>query len=170
LLGRGDFGLELIWVRSKVELVGGVRVVAEDGVGVLSAVEDDLLSGPVCSDSLRMGLAGVAEAVWEVLVEWGIRTRWLGSWLTCDGPWRHRVGVGVGSKLKVDVLVVEQNFMKFSGEFSRDYFGRHHEPSARVKSHGEAMLEGSNAVSNAHPRPEDEGVTAVESSDWLDED
>jgi hypothetical protein len=31
-------------------------------------------------------------------------------------------------------------------------------------------LEGFGAVSNAHPRPEDEGVTAVESSDWLDED
>jgi hypothetical protein len=28
-------------------------------------------------------------------------------------------------------------------------------------------LEGSGAVSSAHPRPEDEGVAAVESSDWL---
>jgi hypothetical protein len=63
------------------------------------------------------------------------------------------------------VLVVEQNFAELSGEFARDYFGKHHEPSARVGSHGEAELEGSGALSNAHPRPEDEGVAAVESSD-----
>jgi hypothetical protein len=31
-------------------------------------------------------------------------------------------------------------------------------------------LEGSGTVSNAHPSNEDEGVVAVESSDWLDED
>jgi hypothetical protein len=31
-------------------------------------------------------------------------------------------------------------------------------------------LEGSGAVSNAHPRPEDEGVAVIESNDWLDED
>jgi hypothetical protein len=68
------------------------------------------------------------------------------------------------------VLVVERNFAKFSGEFARDYFGKRHKPSARVGSHGEAALEGSVAVSSAHPRPEDEGVTAVESDDWLDED
>jgi hypothetical protein len=69
------------------------------------------------------------------------------------------------------VLVVERNFTEFSGEFARDYFGkRHDQPSAWVGSHGEATLEGSGAVSNAHPRPEDEGVAAVESSEWLDED
>jgi hypothetical protein len=68
------------------------------------------------------------------------------------------------------VLVVERNFAEFSGKFARDYFGKRHEPSARVGSHGEAALEGSGAVSNAHPRPEDEGVAAVESSDRLDED
>jgi hypothetical protein len=68
------------------------------------------------------------------------------------------------------VLVEERNFAEFSGEFARDYFRKRHEPSARVGSHGEAALEGSGAVSSAHPRPEDEGVTAVESSDWLDED
>jgi hypothetical protein len=68
------------------------------------------------------------------------------------------------------VLVVERNFTESSGEFARDYFGKRHEPSARVGSHGEAVLEGSDTVSNAHPRPEDEGVTTVESSDWLDED
>jgi hypothetical protein len=64
-----------------------------------------------------MGLAGVAEAVWKVLVEWGVRTRWLDSRLACDGPRRRRVRVGVGSKLKVGVLDVERNFAEFSGEF-----------------------------------------------------
>jgi hypothetical protein len=68
------------------------------------------------------------------------------------------------------VLVEERNFTEFSGEFARDYFRKRHEPSARVGSHGEAALEGSGAVSSAHPRPEDEGVAAVESDDWLDED
>jgi hypothetical protein len=68
------------------------------------------------------------------------------------------------------VLVVERNFAEFSSEFACDYFGKRHEPSAWDGSHGEAALEGSGAVSSAHPRPEDEGVAAVESSDWLDED
>jgi hypothetical protein len=54
------------------------------------------------------------------------------------------------------MLVVEQNFAEFSGELARDYFG---------KRHGEAALEGSGAVSSAHPRPKDEGVTAVERGD-----
>jgi hypothetical protein len=74
------------------------------------------------------------------------------------------------SELKVGVLVVERSFAEFSGEFARDYFGKRLEPSARVGSHGEAALEGSGAVSNAHPRPEDEGVAVIESNDWLDED
>jgi hypothetical protein len=68
------------------------------------------------------------------------------------------------------VFVEERNFAEFSGEFARDYFRKCHEPSARVGSHGEAVLEGSDAVSSAHPGPEDEGVAAVESDDWLDED
>jgi hypothetical protein len=68
------------------------------------------------------------------------------------------------------MLVVERNFAELSGEFARDYFGKRHEPSARVGTHGEAALEGSDAVSSAHPGPEDEGVAAVESDDWLDED
>jgi hypothetical protein len=42
--------------------------------------------------------------------------------------------------------------------------------SARVGSHGEAALEGCSTVSSAQPRPENEGVAAVESDDWLDED
>jgi hypothetical protein len=67
-------------------------------------------------------------------------------------------------------MVEERNFAEFSGEFTRDYFRKRHKPSARVGSHGEAALEGSGAVSSAHPGPEDEGVAAVESDDWLDED
>jgi hypothetical protein len=51
-----------------------------------------------------------------------------------------------------------------------DYFGKHREPSARVGSHGAAALEGSGAVSSAHPGPEDESVAAVESDGWLDGD
>jgi hypothetical protein len=31
-------------------------------------------------------------------------------------------------------------------------------------------LEGSGTFSSAHPGPEDEGIAAVESNDWLDED
>jgi hypothetical protein len=68
------------------------------------------------------------------------------------------------------VLVEERNFVEFSGEFARDYFRKHHEPSARVGSHGEATFEGSDTVSNAHLGPEDEGVAAVESDNCLDED
>jgi hypothetical protein len=68
------------------------------------------------------------------------------------------------------VLVVERNFTEFSGEFARDYFGKRHELSARVGSHGEAALERSGTVSSAHPGPEDEGIAAVESDDWLDAD
>jgi hypothetical protein len=68
------------------------------------------------------------------------------------------------------VLAVERNFTELSGKFARDYFGKRHKPSAWVGSHGEAALEGSGAVSSAHPRPEDEVIAAVESSDWLDED
>jgi hypothetical protein len=170
LLGREGFRLKLIWVRYEVELVGGVRVVDGDGVGVRSVVGDNLLAVPARSESLRVGFAVVAEAVREVLVEWGVRTRWLDSRLACDGPWRRRVRVGVGSKLEVGVLVGKRNFAEFSGEFVRHYFMKRHEPSAWVGSHGEAALEGSGAVGCAHPRPEDEGVAAVESSDWFDED
>jgi hypothetical protein len=119
LLSRGDLGFGLVWVRSEVELVKGLRVVAEDGVGVRGAVGDDLLAGSTRSESLRMGLASVAEVVWEVLMEWGVRTRLLDSRLACDGPRGRRVRVGSGSKLKVGVLVEERNFAKFSSEFAR---------------------------------------------------
>jgi hypothetical protein len=68
------------------------------------------------------------------------------------------------------VLVEERNFAEFSGEFARDHFGKRHESNARVGSHGEVALERSSAVSSAHPGPEDDGVTAVESDSWLDGD
>jgi hypothetical protein len=68
------------------------------------------------------------------------------------------------------VLVVKRNFAEFSGEFAHDHFRMRHEPSAQVGSHGEAALEGFGAVSSANPRPEDEGVAAVESDGWLDGD
>jgi hypothetical protein len=67
-------------------------------------------------------------------------------------------------------LVVERNFAELPGEFARDHFRKRHEPSAWVGSHGEAALERSSAVSGADPRPEDEGVTAVESDGLLDGD
>jgi hypothetical protein len=68
------------------------------------------------------------------------------------------------------MLVVKRNFAEFSGEFTRDHFRKRHEPSARVGSHGEAALERSNTVCGADPRPEDEGVAAVEHDGWLDGD
>jgi hypothetical protein len=85
LLSRVLFVLGLVRVRPKVELVGGVRGVAGDGVGVRVIAGDDLLPSPARGESLRVGLASDAEAVWEGLMEWGVRTRWLDSWLACDG-------------------------------------------------------------------------------------
>jgi hypothetical protein len=66
--------------------------------------------------------------------------------------------------------VVEQNFVEYSNEIARDYFGKHHEANLRVGWHAEAALEGSGAVSSADPGAEDEGVAAVEGDSWLDED
>jgi hypothetical protein len=68
------------------------------------------------------------------------------------------------------VLVVEQNFAEFSGEITRDYFGKRHEASLQVGWHGKAALEGSSTVSSADLGAEDEGVAAVEGDGWLDED
>jgi hypothetical protein len=87
-----------------------------------------------------MGPASIAEAIWEVLVERDINTRWLSSWLACDGSWGRRGRVGGGSGLEVSVLVVERNFAEFSGEVARDYFGKRHDPGLRVGCHGEAVL------------------------------
>jgi hypothetical protein len=63
-----------------------------------------------------------------------------------------------------------RNFAEFSSEFARVNFGKRHEPSAWVGSHGEAVLQRSIAVSSANPGPEDEGVAAVEGDGWLDGD
>jgi hypothetical protein len=59
------------------------------------------------------------------------------------------------------VLVVERNFAEFSGEIACDYFGKHHEPSLRVRRHGEVALEGPSAISSADPGAEDEGVARL---------
>jgi hypothetical protein len=125
-------GLGLVRVCPEVELVGGVRVVAGDGVGVRVVLGDDLFPGPARRKSLCVGPASVAEAVRKVLMEWGVRTRWLDSRLACDGPQRRRVRVGGRSKLEVGVLVVERNFAEFSGEIARDNFGKRREPSLLV--------------------------------------
>jgi hypothetical protein len=66
------------------------------------------------------------------------------------------------------MLVVGRNFAEFSSEVARDHFGKRHEPSAWVGSHGEGALERYGTVSGANPRPEDEGVAAVEGDSWLD--
>jgi hypothetical protein len=87
LLGRGVLGFGL--VRPEVELVGGVRVVAGAGVGVRSVVGDDLLAGPARNESFRMGPASITETKREVLVEWGVGTRWLSSRLACGDPQGH---------------------------------------------------------------------------------
>jgi hypothetical protein len=67
------------------------------------------------------------------------------------------------------VFVVERNCAELSGKIARDYFGKRHGPSLRVGRHGEAVLEGSGAVSSADPGAEDKGVAAVEGDSWLDE-
>jgi hypothetical protein len=68
------------------------------------------------------------------------------------------------------VLVEKRNFAELAGEFTRDYFGKRHEAGLRVGRRGEAVLEGSSAVSSADPGAEDEGVAAVEGDSWLDVD
>jgi hypothetical protein len=82
----------------------------------------------------------------------------------------HQIRVGGGSVLEVGMLIVEQNSAKFSGECVRDYFRKRHESSLRVRRHGEVALERANAVSDANPGAKDEGVTAVESDGWPDDD
>jgi hypothetical protein len=68
------------------------------------------------------------------------------------------------------VLVVKRNFAEFSGEIACEYFEKRHEPGFWVGRHGEAALEGPNAVSGTDPGAEDEGVAAVEGDGWLDVD
>jgi hypothetical protein len=68
------------------------------------------------------------------------------------------------------VLVEKRNFAELAGEFARDNLRKHHEAGLRVGQHGEAVLEGSRAVSNADPSTENEGVAAVEGDGRLDVD
>jgi hypothetical protein len=68
------------------------------------------------------------------------------------------------------VLVEKRNFAELAGKFARDYFGKRHEAGLRVGRHGEAVLEGSSAISSADPGVEDERVAAVEGDGWLDLD
>jgi hypothetical protein len=68
------------------------------------------------------------------------------------------------------VLVVERNFAEFLGKRARDDFRKHHKSSLQVRRHGEVALERASTVSSANPGAEDEGVAAVESDGWLDED
>jgi hypothetical protein len=68
------------------------------------------------------------------------------------------------------VLVVEQNFAEFSSEDSHEDFRKPHESSLRVGRHGEAVLERASTICGANPGAENEGVAAVESDGWLDED
>jgi hypothetical protein len=74
LLSRGVFGLGLVRIRPEVELVGGVRVVAKAGVRVRSIVGQNLLASPARNERFYMGPASIAEAKWEVLMEWVINT------------------------------------------------------------------------------------------------
>jgi hypothetical protein len=90
-LSRVVLGLRLVRVRSEVQLVGGVQVVVGDGVGVRVVLRGDLLPSPARGKSFRVGLASDAEAVWEVLMKWGVRTRWLYSQLACDASQGGRV-------------------------------------------------------------------------------
>jgi hypothetical protein len=144
-------------------------VIAGGGVGVRRVVGDDLLVGPACSESFRMGPASIAEAIWEVLVEWGVGTRWLSSRLACGDPWGRRVRVGGRFGLGVGVLVVERISPNFpvrlpvitTGSVTSSVFGL----GAKVRWRWKDP-----AVSCADPGPEDEGVAAIEGDSWLDGD
>jgi hypothetical protein len=68
------------------------------------------------------------------------------------------------------VVVEEQNFAEFAGEFACDNFGKRHEAGLRVGWHGYAALERAGAVSSADPGAEHEGVAAVEGDGWLEVD
>jgi hypothetical protein len=68
------------------------------------------------------------------------------------------------------VVVEERNFAEFASEFACDDFWKRHEASLRVGRHGEAVLEGTRAVSGADPGAEHEGVAVVEGDGWLEAD
>jgi hypothetical protein len=89
-------GLGLLRVRTEVELVCRVRVEAEEGVGVRGVAGGGvgvrvvlgygLLAGLARSGSLRVGPADIAGATREALTGWGVRMRWLRSWLAYYSP------------------------------------------------------------------------------------
>jgi hypothetical protein len=60
--------------------------------------------------------------------------------------------------------------MRVPDAIARDHLAKCHEPGPWVGCHGEAALERSGTVNGSNPRPEDEGVAAVEGDSWLDED
>jgi hypothetical protein len=68
------------------------------------------------------------------------------------------------------VVVEERNFAELAGEFAYDNFWERHEAGLRVGRHGEAVLEGSRAISSADPGAEHEGVATVEGDGWLEVD
>jgi hypothetical protein len=67
-------------------------------------------------------------------------------------------------------MVEKRNFAELAGEFASDNFGRRHEAGLWVGLHGEAVVEGSHAVSSANPSAENEGVAAVEGDGRLEVD
>jgi hypothetical protein len=67
-------------------------------------------------------------------------------------------------------LVEERNFAEFFNDCACDDFRKHHKPGLRVQGHGGVVLEQTSAISSADPGTADEGVTAVESDSWLDDD
>jgi hypothetical protein len=67
-------------------------------------------------------------------------------------------------------MIEERNFAELAGELACDNFWKRHEAGLRVGRHGEAVLEGSRAVSSADPGAEDEGVAMVEGDGWLEVD
>jgi hypothetical protein len=99
------------------------RVVAGAGVGVRGIVGDDLLASPARNESFRVSSASIGETKREVLMEWGVDTRWLSSRLACSDPQGRRVRVGDGFRLEVSVLVEERSFAEFSGEIARVHLG-----------------------------------------------
>jgi hypothetical protein len=67
-------------------------------------------------------------------------------------------------------MIEERNFAELADEFACDNFREHHEAGLRVGRHGEAVLEGSRAVSSADPSAENKGVASVEGDGWLEVD
>jgi hypothetical protein len=67
-------------------------------------------------------------------------------------------------------MVEKRNFVELAGEFACDNFRKRHEAGLRVGRHGEAVLEGSRAVSSADPSAENKGVATVEGDCWLQVD